>query len=452
MSKRLRNYTPPDDLMEIYGADALRLYLINSSLVRAEDQQFTDAGVKDMVRRALLPWLNAFKFLKTYAEIDEWSPEDREVVSDNIVDQWIISRLQSLKENIAREMENYKLYNVVPALFEFIEDLTNWYIRLNRTRYWVEEMTEDKRTAYATLYLAIYELSLSMAPFAPFLSEYIYLELGKLGKQSRQNNMESVHLCAFPEAETGLIKPELEQAVGRMQNIILLGRQKRNQVRIKTKVPLSRLTIIHKDEGLLAEIAKLEPYIKTELNVKRVEYSAQEEEFITLYAKPNAPVLGKRLGKSFRKYKELIEQLDAAVLDRLQESGWIEVEGESFSADEILLFREAKQGTEALSNRFISIDMDCELNDELMAEGLAREVVNRIQRSRRDLGFNVVDRIKVVYSSSDDLAAAIEEHLPYIKSETLANEFSRGEVSDSALQFEIDGHGLSLDLTREIAA
>jgi isoleucyl-tRNA synthetase len=449
MSKRLRNYTAPDELMEMYGADALRLYLINSSLVRAEDQQFSDAGVKDMVRRALLPWLNAFKFLKTYAEIDGWSPEEREVVSDNIVDQWIISRLQSLKENIAREMANYKLYNVVPALFEFIEDLTNWYIRLNRSRYWAEEMTDDKRTAYATLYLAIYELSLSMAPFAPFLSEHIYQELGKLGTQNRQNNMESVHLCEYPEAETELIKPELEQAVGRMQNIILLGRQKRNQVKIKTKVPLSRLTIIHKDTDLLAEIGKLEPYIKTELNVKRVEYSSAEEVFIDLYAKPNSPILGKRLGKSFRQYKDLIEQLDAAELNRLQESGQIQLEGESFSTDEILLFREAKQGTQALSNRFISIDMDCELSEELMAEGWAREVVNRIQRSRKDLGFNVVDRIKVVYSSSDELAAAIEEHLPYIKSETLASEFVRGTVSDSTWQFKIDGHDLRLDLKRD---
>ena len=261
--------------------------------------------------------------------------------------------------------------------------------------------------------------------------------------------MESVHLCEYPEAETELIKPELEQAVGRMQNIILLGRQKRNQVKIKTKVPLSRLTIIHKDTDLLAEIGKLEPYIKTELNVKRVEYSSAEEVFIDLYAKPNSPILGKRLGKSFRQYKDLIEQLDAAELNRLQESGQIQLEGESFSTDEILLFREAKQGTQALSNRFISIDMDCELSEELMAEGWAREVVNRIQRSRKDLGFNVVDRIKVVYSSSDELAAAIEEHLPYIKSETLASEFVRGTVSDSTWQFKIDGHDLRLDLKRD---
>ena len=136
MSKRLKNYTPPDDLMEVYGADALRLYLINSGLVRAEEQKFADTGVKDMVRRALLPWLNAFKFLNTYAQIDNWKPAAVPVASSNIMDQWMLSRLQTLKSNIADEMESYRLYNVVPALFDFIEDLTNWYIRLNRSRFW----------------------------------------------------------------------------------------------------------------------------------------------------------------------------------------------------------------------------------------------------------------------------------------------------------------------------
>ena len=141
--------------------------------MRAEEQRFVDSGVKDMVRRALLPWLNAFKFLNTYAVIDQWSPANEQIESENIMDQWILSRLQSLKVNIAEEMEKYHLYNVVPSLFLFIEDLTNWYIRLNRSRFWVEEMTQDKISAYSTLYTTIYELSLSIAPFAPFLSETI---------------------------------------------------------------------------------------------------------------------------------------------------------------------------------------------------------------------------------------------------------------------------------------
>ena len=143
MSKSLRNYTPPDELMETYGADALRLYSINSGLVRGE-QRFADSGVRDMVRRALLPWYNAYSFLRTHAEIDEWSPQKGQFEGDNILDQWIMSRLQTLKNTVATEMEGYRLYNVVPGLFAFIEDLTNWYIRPNRGRFWGEDIMQTK--------------------------------------------------------------------------------------------------------------------------------------------------------------------------------------------------------------------------------------------------------------------------------------------------------------------
>src|SRR5690606_34474358 len=296
------------------------------------------------------------------------------------------------------------LYNVVPALFEFIEDLTNWYIRLNRSRFWTEEMNADKAAAYETLYQTIYELNISMAPFAPFLAEHIFQQLKPLSASEEKS---SVHLCSYPEAEEALIQPTLEAAVARMQNIILLGRQKRNQVKIKTKTPLARLTIIHQDQAMLDEIARLEDYIRSELNVKQVQYSQDESRYIRLYAKPNAPVLGKRLGKDFGRFRGLIEQLDSAALNQLQDSGSLTLDGHTFSVDDILVYREAKPGTEALSNRFISIDLDCALDQSLVAEGLAREVVNRIQKTRKDQGLNVSDRIAVRYRATPELAAAI---------------------------------------------
>ena len=180
MSKRLKNYTPPDNLMEEYGADALRLYLITPpelALSKSRRSRFADSGVKDMVRRALLPWFNAFKFFNTYASVDGWNASEHFKKTDNITDHWIVSNLQTLKLNISREMENYHLYNVVPQLFKFIEDLTNWYIRLNRNRFWGEAPSDDKCAAYSTLYTTIKELSQVMAPFAPFFSDYIYREL-----------------------------------------------------------------------------------------------------------------------------------------------------------------------------------------------------------------------------------------------------------------------------------
>ncbi len=445
MSKRLRNYTPPDDLMETYGADALRLYLINSGLVRAEEQRFTDDAVKDMVRRALLPWLNAFKFLNTYAEIDGWSLDAKAAESENITDQWILSRLQSLKANIATEMESYHLYNVVPALFEFIEDLTNWYIRLNRSRFWSEGMTEDKSNAYTTLYTAIYELSLSMAPFAPFLAETIFQELKKF---SAVELPESVHLCSYPEADNFRLKPLLETAVTRMQHIILLGRQKRNQEKVKTKIPLSRLTVVHKDTELLDEIARLGDYIKSELNVKVVDYSVDEDQYITLYAKPNSPVLGKRFGKKFKDFKQKIEALDAGTINTFQETEEMEIDGETLQIDDILVFREAREGTNTISDRFISIDLDCQLNDSLIQEGLAREVISRIQKSRKDTGFNVVDRINVQVSGSAELMSAIVEHESHIMKETLAINIEYTNDKQLPLSFQIDEYTLQMSIHR----
>ncbi len=205
MSKRLRNYTPPDELIETFGADALRLFLINSGLVKAEELRFTDEGVKDMVRRALLPWFNSFKFFSTYAKADGWKVSEKEIATDNILDQWVLSKLQTLVKNVNHEMTNYRLYNVVPELFNFIEDLTNWYIRLNRRRFWEEGMSADKTAAYSTLYTTLESLSRMMAPFAPFLSEYIYQELKTFGGKTE----ESVHLAAYPEANEKLIQSTL---------------------------------------------------------------------------------------------------------------------------------------------------------------------------------------------------------------------------------------------------
>ena len=445
MSKRLRNYTPPDTLMETYGADALRLYLINSGLVKAEEQRFSDAGVKEMVRKVLLPWYNSFKFFQTYAEVDGWSFEKNLKFGENITDKWILSKLQTLKKQIAIEMEGYRLYNVVPPLFTYIEDLTNWYIRLNRSRFWEEGLSEDKCFAYSTLYTALKELSIAMAPFTPFLSEYIYMELGKFGKMEEK----SVHLCSYPLPHEEMISEKLEDATDRMQQIILLARQKRNKEQIKVKTPLSKLTIVHKDKSILNEISKLEIYIQNEINVKNLEYSQNESDFIKLYAKPNFPILGKRLGKNFNLYKKMIEELTPTELAQLEEKDSITIKDETFSSNDIVVFREAKEGTQTLSNRFISIDLDCKLDFDLIEEGLAREVVNRIQKSRKDLNFNVSDRIDVSFYGSPEVEKAIMKHSDYISSSTLAKTLKHEKLEgEDILNFDIEEYKISFRIEK----
>jgi isoleucyl-tRNA synthetase len=436
MSKSLKNYTPPDDLMETFGADALRLYLINSGLVKGEEQRFVDNGVKDMVRKVLLPWQNSFKFFQTYAEVDGWSPVKNFKTSDNIVDRWLISNLQTLKKNIAFEMEEYHLYNVVPALFTFIEDLTNWYIRLNRARFWGNGLTDDKCAAYSTLHTALRELTISMAPFSPFFSEYVFQELRLMNPAEPL----SVHLCEYPVANDYLINSDLEVAVGRMQQIILLGRQKRNQVQIKVKTPLKRLTIIHKDQKLLNEISKLAEYIQTELNVKNIELSTDENNFIRLYAKANLPVLGKKLGKEMGKYKVMIEKLDGVALATLEEKGELLLDGITFYPEEILIFREAKEGTEAMSNRFISVDIDTKLTQDLIDEGIAREIAGRIQKQRKSMDFKVDDRISITFNGNDKFKAIMTNlaHAKYIKDQTLAQDMKEAANLTDSVEISID--------------
>lgn len=425
MSKRLKNYTPPDELIELHGADALRLFLINSGLVKAEELRFTDDGVKDMVRRALLPWYNSFKFFSTYAQVDNFK-YDKNATSDNILDQWVISRLHTLIKNVNHEMMNYRLYNVVPELFLFIEDLTNWYIRLNRRRFWDEGMTEDKKAAYNTLYTTLETLSRLMAPFAPFLSEHTYKELKAFGGAPE----ESVHLAAYPEANEKFMNATLETAVDRMFQVVNLGRQKRVQEGVKVKTPLKTLKVIHQDAILLKEMSKLEEYIRSELNVKTVEYLTNEADFVALSGKPNLPVLGKKLGKEMGAYKPLIEALSSADMAKIEAGGKVKIKDHEFSSEEVLVFRNAKPGTQAVTNRFVTIDLSCALDQDLIDEGLAREMVNRIQKTRKDTGLNVADRIAVTVNTTPELAKIFSKYKSYIAAETLMTE---GAVAEAAL-------------------
>jgi isoleucyl-tRNA synthetase len=402
-----------------------------------------------MTRRALLPWYNAYSFLRTYADIDQWSPDKGLHRGENILDRWILSRLQTLKASVDEQMEAYRLYNVVPQLFRFIEDLTNWYIRLNRSRFWGEDITADKIAAYSTLYSALYELSQVMAPFAPFLSEHLYLELASLGGGTAKP--ESVHLCDFPEPDAGLIQPDLETAVDRMQQVILLGRQKREAQKIGLRTPLRQLTVIHADRELLDDLRELEEYVKQELNVLDVVYESDEQAFIELTARPNFPVLGKRLGKRMKEFQALIRDLGVDEINRLQSDGTIELGGEQFDLTEIEIHQQARKGTGTVSNRYIAVDLDCELDESLIEGWYAREMVNRIQQRRKELNLNVADRIAVEYCADQALAGAVSKNRGYIMSQTLAVSFSEvapQQLGRKAKEATIDSLQLRFAISR----
>jgi isoleucyl-tRNA synthetase len=401
--------------------------------------------VRDMTRRALLPWYNAFSFLSTYAEIDQWSPNKGTHVGDNVLDQWLLSRLQTLKARVAEEMESYRLYNVVPKLFDFIEDLTNWYIRLNRQRFWGEDITADKIAAYSTLYTALYELCQVMAPFAPFLAEHVYRQLGAL--DGGEATPASVHLCDYPEAESQWVRPELEAAVERMQQVVLLGRQKREEVKIGLRMPLRSLTVVHRDPAVLAELERLEPYVLSELNVQRVRYDTDEAAHIEMVARPNFPVLGKRLGDRMKAFAQAIRSLDPEQVAVLADTGAVEIDGETFTDEEIEVRQQPRPGTNTVSNGRIAVDLDTGLDDELVRGGYAREIVNRLQRRRKELGLNVADRIAVCYRGDQALTVAAREHGDYIMRETLALIFEQDDNLQDGVAVTIDSLSLAFTLS-----
>ncbi|NOT53649.1 MAG: isoleucine--tRNA ligase [Deltaproteobacteria bacterium] len=449
MSKRLKNYPEPEEILSEHGADALRLYLINSPLVRAEELRFSEGGVRDTVRRLLLPWWNAYKFFVTYALVDQWRPSQTPPEpSPNILDRWIESRQQSLVQRTSEEMEAYRLYNVVPALLDFLNELTNWYVRLNRRRFWGEGRDADKSFAYRALYDVLVGFSKLMAPFTPFLADAIYRNLMTL---QDGHTTESVHLEDFPTYEERLVDLDLEDAVARMQRIVLLGRSLRNERKVKVRMPLSQITILHRQQWVLDKIQPLEAYIQEELNVKTVAYSTSEETKVALSAKPNPQLLGPRFGKGFGAVGKKIAAMSHAQMLTLEAGESLTLDGDVFQPNEVQILRQARDGApDVRSDRFISIELSCELNEELIAEGLAREVVHHIQQLRKDAGYQVEDRIAVTYDATAQLAVAIDRHRSYIQQETLARSLHLTTPGgDKVESVTIEGMPLTVGVQRE---
>ena len=448
MSKRLKNYPEPDDVMAKYGADALRLYLINSPLVRAEELRFSESGVRDTVRRLLLPWWNAYRFFVTYALVDGWRPVlAPSGPSPNILDRWIISRKQTLVLRVGEEMESYHLYNVVPALLDFLDELTNWYVRLNRRRFWSEGQSADKHFAYRTLYEVLGAFAKLMAPFTPFLADAIYRNLVTLEERGGE---ESVHLESFPVFDAGAADPALEDAVARLRRVVLLGRSLRNERKIKVRIPLPRLTILHRSRQVLAALEPLEGYVREELNVKDVAYGTDEAAVVELFARPDGQRLGPRFGKNFNRMRQRLAALTAAEILALEEGATITVDGEVLRPEEVHVYRRAREGApDVRSDRFISISLPCEITEDLLAEGQARELVHRIQQMRKEAGYHVADRIEVSYETGEPLAAVVSRHADYICQETLARRLRRGRPGGDRVEtMDIEGATITVGVLR----
>ena len=446
MSKSLRNYPDPNELVEQHGADALRLYLIDSPVVRAQELRFSEKGVRDIVRRILLRWWNAYAFYVNYASLDGFTPRGDARASDNVLDRWILSRLNTLTSVTNREMEAYRLYNVVPALLHFIEGLTNTYIRFNRRHFWADGMPEDKRLAFETLHAVLLTTAKLMAPFTPFLAEVTYKNLSRTLADAR----DSVHLETYPSADESLRDPALEAAVERMEQAVLMARALREHINVKGRVPLRTLTFVHGDKAALDELRLLEPYVADELNVQSVAYDTDERAWLSLTARANFKRLGARLGKRMKEVASAIERLDADDLRRLERGEALTVAGEAITLDDIELRRAPRDPKVVLqAHALIAVALDPTVTPEQREEGLAREVRRRIQQARKHARVAWDARVDLELSVAGELREAAEARLAWLKAETLAEtiRFVDAPTGTYTERFDIDGDTLTLGLT-----
>ena len=449
MSKRLKNYPDPMVVVNTYGADALRLFMLGSQVVRAEDLKFSEAGVKEILRGVMIPMWNALSFFTTYANVDGYEPPAGEVQppakASNVLDRWILSSASQMVEEIRGELDAYNLQKAANRFSRFIDDLTNWYIRRSRRRFWKSSDDADKREAYRTLHYVLLTFAKTAAPFIPFTTEAIYRTL-------RTKEMpESVHLCDYPEPND--CRDEyLEKQMELTMTAVSSGRFLRTANNLKVRQPLAKAVLASPDAASRKMLEETAWIVAEELNVKSVEFSDDEEALVRRSAKANFKVLGSRLGKNMKEAAAKIQALTGREIGdvlagkpyKLVLADGTEAE---ITAEDLVVQREEKPGLVAASENGITIALATELTPELEGEGFARELVSKIQNLRKEKGFDVTDRIRVVCSVPGKREAALEANRAYICEETLAVAFETGPAENGA-EADVNGESCRISVER----
>ena len=449
MSKRLKNYPDPMVVVNTYGADALRLFVLGSQVVHAEDLKFSEAGVKEILRGVMIPMWNALSFFTTYANVDGYEPPAGEVQppakASNVLDRWILSSASQMVEEIRGELDAYNLQKAANRFSRFIDDLTNWYIRRSRRRFWKSSDDADKREAYRTLHYVLLTFAKTAAPFIPFTTEAIYRTL-------RTKEMpESVHLCDYPEPND--CRDEyLEKQMELTMTAVSSGRFLRTANNLKVRQPLAKAVLASPDAASRKMLEETAWIVAEELNVKSVEFSDDEEALVRRSAKANFKVLGSRLGKNMKEAAAKIQALTGREIGdvlagkpyKLVLADGTEAE---ITAEDLVVQRGEKPGLVAASENGITIALATELTPELEGEGFARELVSKIQNLRKEKGFDVTDRIRVVCSVPEKREAALEANRAYICEETLAVAFETGPAENGA-EADVNGESCRISVER----
>jgi len=449
MSKSVGNTVDPMAIMRRDGADPLRWYMVTVNPVWLPTR-FDEDGIAEARSRLLGTLENTYKFFALYANLDGWTPDPAHAVAHDLLDRWILSRLQSVTASVREDLETMNLTRAGKTLGAFVnDDLSNWYVRLSRKRFWHGAVDTDKHTAYTVLYTVLESVLRLLAPFIPFTAEELYR-----GLRAHADADTSVHLQDFPAVQTALQDADLERRMQTAQDVVGLGRSLRQETQLKVRQPLGRLLVHSNDQraALLLDDPTLVEYVGSELNVKLVGPLADPREVAVLTAKPNYRALGPRFAKQAPAWAQAIETMTAAQIQELRDTGEIALEVAGRTAtlgfDEIQVREEGLPPFAATGQAGLTVALDTTVDPGLRAEGIAREVINKVQNLRKKSGLAVSDRIRLVIAGDGPVQEAIAGHADWIRQETLAESLAADGELPHCDSFRIDDSEITIRLAK----
>jgi len=445
MSKSERNYSDPSAVMGRFGADSLRFFLMNSSVVRGEDLRYSDDGVREVVKSVIIPLWNAYSFFVTYANIDNIRPTGAPSTPENPLDRWILSECEGLVEEVTEALDAYELQKACAPIVNFIDLLNNWYIRRSRRRFWRSGNDNDKRQAYETLYAVLLTVVRVAAPIIPFVTEEIFLNL-------RSDDMpDSVHLSDYPVADLSLRNGGLERKMKVTRQAVTMGRALRAMHSLKIRQPLRALYLVTRDQEERTILREMEDIVREELNVKEVIFRENEEDLVEYSAKANFRVLGKTLGKNMKAAAARIETLSMQEVQSLLEGATLSLDMDfgplELTRESVVVQRTEKENLKVLNEGSLTVALDPEVTEELRAEGLIRDIIRSVQNLRKDSGLEVTDRIHLSIHGPAEVEEAASAHEDRLMEETLAVSW-RWEPKSDAVEAVCGGLTCSIAVTK----
>ena len=424
MSKSVGNIINPIDIMTQYGADTIRFYMLYTSPVWTP-LKFDEEGVKEVYSKYISTFRNAYSFFEMYANADHIDPREYDISIEKreLIDRWILSKLNRLVRDVNAAYQEYDLNKVTKLIIPFLnDDLSNWYIRSNRRRFWDSELSESKKAVYLTTYEVLVTLCKLCAPITPFLTEEIYQKL---------TGEESVHLADFPVENLEFINETVEERMDLVRDICSLGRFAREEVNIKVRQPIRSLILPKGDEIIIGDLL---PVIMEELNVKEVQFKEDMSEYLEYIVKPNFKVLGKTLGPKIKELQGILQSITSEQVNQITKEGLvISLGGSDYTIreDMVLISLKQKEGYASASDSKTCVVLDTELSEDLILEGLAREFVRKVQSLRKDADFVITDHIKIYYSGSEKIRLMFDQYYDYIMGEVLGDDLILDESLDT---------------------